>query len=551
MFKKYQMSFLLFSLMIFFMIIMMLFIYKNMTFILEVNLLSINTCEFSFSMIFDKVSFMFVTIVMMISSSVFLFSCDYMKEDIYFYRFMWILLSFVLSMCFLIFSGSLLFMLVGWDGLGITSFALIIYYQSKDSLIAGFHTMLINRIGDVFIVVSFFLFVFLGHFYYYPMCSTALTLMTILSVASLTKSAQYPFSSWLPAAMAAPTPVSALVHSSTLVTAGIFLIIRLSMVIPMTKELSNMLLLLGAITCLLGGTAAIYEFDLKKIIALSTLSQLGLMVFTLGMGLTNITLFHLFMHALFKALLFLAAGSVLMMSFGVQDMRFLGGISNSAPFSIVIFNISGFCLMGAPFLSAFYSKHMILEKMMFSSMNILSIVMISFATIMTAMYTTRMMKSLVWGKPNIKLIMKNSESIYFSMIMLSFFAIISGKYMWSLENWFLECVFIPNYLGMMINFFVLMGILLGLIMSVNNSYMWSSMFFLAPFYINSGKLLNPFLKNMYFLDYGWLESFSKIDIISKVSSNFSILLFSWPIFINSFFRSFIILMIIFIYVMSY
>lgn len=533
------------------MIIIMLFIYKNITFILEVNLLRINTCEFSFSIIFDKVRFIFVTIVIMISRRVFLFSCDYIKEDIYFYRFIWILLRFVLSICFLIFSGSLLFMLVGWDGLGITSFALIIYYQSKDSLIAGFHTILINRIGDVFIVVSFFLFVFLGHFYYYPICSTALTLITILSVASLTKRAQYPFRRWLPAAIAAPTPVSALVHSRTLVTAGIFLIIRLRMVIPITKELRNILLLLGAITCLLGGTAAIYEFDLKKIIALSTLRQLGLIVFTLGIGLTNITLFHLFMHALFKALLFLAAGSVLIISFGVQDIRFLGGISNSAPFSIVIFNISGFCLIGAPFLRAFYSKHIILEKIMFRSINILSIVIISFATIITAMYTTRIMKSLVWGKPNIKLIIKNSERIYFSIIILSFFAIISGKYIWRLENWFLECVFIPNYLGIIINFFVLMGILLGLIISVNNSYIWSSIFFLAPFYINSGKLLNPFLKNIYFLDYGWLESFRKIDIIRKVSRNFSILLFSWPIFINSFFRSFIILIIIFIYVMSY
>nr|YP_001648713.1 NADH dehydrogenase subunit 5 [Biomphalaria tenagophila]ABO14133.1 NADH dehydrogenase subunit 5 [Biomphalaria tenagophila] len=545
------MSFLLFSFMLMMMMMMLMFIYNNMTYILEVNVLSINTCEFSFSMVFDKVSFMFVTIVMMISSSVFLFSCDYMKEDVFFYRFMWILLSFVMSMCFLVFSGSLLFMLVGWDGLGITSFALIIYYQSKDSLVAGFHTMLINRIGDVFIVISFFLFVFLGQFHYYPMCSTAMTLIMILSIASLTKSAQYPFSSWLPAAMAAPTPVSALVHSSTLVTAGIFLIIRLSMVVTMSEELSNMLLFLGAITCLLGGTAAIYEFDLKKIIALSTLSQLGLMVFTLGMGLTNITLFHLFMHALFKALLFLAAGSVLLMSFGVQDMRLLGSISNSAPFCIIIFNISGFCLMGAPFLSAFYSKHMILEKMMFSSMNVLSLLMISFATIMTAMYTTRMMKSLVWGKPNISLILKTPSSIYVSMVMLSFFAIFSGKFMWSLENWFLEYVFIPNYLSWIINFFMFIGIFMGMTMSMNNSFMWSTMFFLAPFYIHSGKQLNPFLKNLKFLDYGWLESFSKVDMYSKISSNFSVLLFSWPVFLNSFFRVFVVLLIIFVYVMNY
>jgi NADH-ubiquinone oxidoreductase chain 5 len=276
--------------------------------------------------------------------------------------------------------------------LGVTSFALIIYYQRKDSLTAGFQTLLINRIGDVFIVVAFFLFVFLGEFSYINM---SFFLIIIFSLARLTKSAQYPFSRWLPAAIAAPTPVRALVHSRTLVTAGIYLIIRISMSIPLPEEIRNLLLLTGSITCLLGGTAAIYEFDLKKIIALSTLRQLGLIVFSLGIGFPNLALFHLFIHALFKALLFLAAGSILIISFGIQDLRLLGGISISTPFCVTIFNIRGFCLVGGPFLSAFYSKHIILEKMLFSSINIFSVLFISVATITTAIYTTRILKSLV------------------------------------------------------------------------------------------------------------------------------------------------------------
>nr|QNV11928.1 NADH dehydrogenase subunit 5 [Planorbarius corneus] len=498
----------MFSLSIFFSMFLMYFIYCNETKILEINMVSIFSCEFIFSLVLDKVSLMFGVVVTLISGSVFLFACSYMQEDPFFYRFMWILLSFVLSMCFLIFSGSLLFMLMGWDGLGVTSFALIIYYQSKDSLTAGFQTLMINRIGDVFIVISFFLFVYLGQFSYsYALTNSALTLMFLLSMAALTKSAQYPFSSWLPAAMAAPTPVSALVHSSTLVTAGIYLIIRMSMLVELSFEISSILLFTGSITCLLGGTAAIYEFDLKKIVALSTLSQLGLMVFALGMGFPNLALFHLFTHALFKALLFLAAGAILMSSFGTQDLRMLGSVGNSVPFCTMIFNVSSLCLVGAPFLSAFYSKHMILEKMMFNSMNLFSIIFISVATITTAMYTTRMLKSLVWTKPCMTLISKSNDfSVYLPMIILALSAIMGGKIIANIESWFLEMVFIPNAMSVFINLLAIVGVFMGLLMNFkSNSFFWSTMFFLTPMYNSSGKFMTPILKNMSSLDYGWLE----------------------------------------------
>nr|QWE50975.1 NADH dehydrogenase subunit 5 [Planorbella pilsbryi] len=543
MFKsKYQMSFLLYSFMVMFSFFMVYYIYNSNSLIIEFNLMSVNSCEFVFSLILDKVSLMFGVVVTLISGSVFLFSCNYMKEDPFYYRFTWILLSFVVSMCFLIFSGSLLFMLMGWDGLGVTSFALIIYYQSKDSLTAGFQTLLINRIGDVFIVVAFFLFVFLGEFSY---MNSSFFLVVLFSLASLTKSAQYPFSSWLPAAMAAPTPVSALVHSSTLVTAGIYLIIRMSTTMPLPEEMSNLLLFTGAITCLLGGTAAIYEFDLKKIIALSTLSQLGLMVFALGMGFSNLALFHLFMHALFKALLFLAAGAILLMSFGIQDLRLLGSITISLPFCVTIFNISGFCLVGGPFLSAFYSKHMILEKMMFNNMNIFSFIFISVATITTAMYTTRMLKSLVWSKPISLLTMKNNSlEVFIPMIILSLFAIISGKIMFNFENWFLEYVFIPFNMSMFINLMTLAGIILGGIFMTKNSYLWSTMFFMTPFYNNSGMFINFFLKKLKFLDYGWLEMMSKIDTGTKFLAYYNDMLFLWPKITSGFFRLFIMMMLI-------
>ncbi|KAH9518905.1 NADH dehydrogenase subunit 5 [Bulinus truncatus] len=203
-------------------------------------------------------------------------------------------------------------------------------------------------------------FILFGQFLFsYGLQEKIITLVLFLTLARLTKSAQFPFRSWLPAAIAAPTPVSALVHSSTLVTAGIYLILRIIRMFNFSIFLSNLLLLLGSVTCFLGGTAALFENDLKKIVALSTLRQLGLMVFTLGIGFPNIALFHLFTHAIFKALLFLAAGTILIRTFGTQDLRILGGISIRLPFCTVIFNIRSLCLAGAPFLRAFYSKHLI------------------------------------------------------------------------------------------------------------------------------------------------------------------------------------------------
>nr|QNV12006.1 NADH dehydrogenase subunit 5 [Galba truncatula] len=372
----------------------LLFLFFSNTIILEFEIFMINSIPFMFTIILDKVSMSFSMIVTLISGCVFMFSSKYMEEDEFYWRFTWILLSFVISMNLLIFSGSLFFLLLGWDGLGITSFALIIYYQSKESLTAGFQTLMINRLGDVIIVCSSFFYVLLGQYTFSTLSLNMTVLIMILCLAGLTKSAQFPFSSWLPAAMAAPTPVSALVHSSTLVTAGIYMIIRFSTSLPLSESSSSILLFCGSITCFLGGTAAIFENDLKKIVALSTLSQLGVMVFCLGLGLPMLALFHLYTHALFKALLFLAAGTILMSSFGNQDIRMLGSLSISMPLCMVMFNISSLCLIGAPFMSAFFSKHLILEKMFMSNINFFSVLTMLVATCNTAFYVIRSLKTI-------------------------------------------------------------------------------------------------------------------------------------------------------------
>nr|YP_010373186.1 NADH dehydrogenase subunit 5 [Cadlina koreana]UPI11652.1 NADH dehydrogenase subunit 5 [Cadlina koreana] len=522
----------------------------NKTMILEVDLFDLSSSNFSFMFIFDKVSVSFSMVVTLISGSVFMFSQKYMEEDPFSDRFIWILLSFVVSMNFLIFSGSIFFLLVGWDGLGITSFALIIYYDSKDSQFAGFQTLMINRLGDVVIVLSMFLFMTEGQYSFLNMSeemfySSGMILM--FCIAALTKSAQFPFSSWLPAAMAAPTPVSALVHSSTLVTAGIFLIIRLSYSLPLDQSICSMLLLCGSMTCLLGGWAATYENDIKKIIALSTLSQLGVMVFSLGMNFPSLGLFHLYTHALFKALLFLAAGHILMVTFGVQDIRMMGGVGVLMPMTCVMFNISSLCLVGAPFMSAFYSKHMILEKMFMSPINLFSIFIMMIATMMTAKYVFRMLKSVSWNKTGISLLSSNSN-MYTSLpvLVLALGAIMGGKMILSLEVSNLELAFLPKLEAMVINLVTLLGILMG-ILSVKkskNSFLLSSLFFLTPVVYGTIKPFSIFMEKLKFLDNGWIEPYFSLQNYPIWWGSKLIQESMWPnsrLVLSSFFMLFILL----------
>lgn len=478
--------------------------------ILELELLDISSTNFSIILILDKINLRFRMVVTVIAGRVFTFAHKYIEEDHYSDRFLWILMAFVIRINLLTFSGSIFFLLLGWDGLGITSFALIIYYQSTESLSAGFQTLIINRLGDAIIVVSTFLFILLGQFSFISLTDkfTTVGLILILSVAALTKRAQYPFRSWLPAAMAAPTPVRALVHSSTLVTAGIFLIIRLCYNIPLSEEIKSLLLFVGAITCLLGGWAATYENDIKKIIALSTLSQLGVMVFSLGLGFPNLALFHLYTHALFKALLFLAAGNILMATFGFQDIRLIGGIGITIPFTIVMFNIRSLCLVGAPFLRAFYSKHVILEKMVISGLNISSILIMLMATIITAKYVSRRLKAVSWGKP-VSSIMSLSSNFFtsFPVTILGLGGITAGKFLRIIDSGNLELAFIPRFWGNLINAVTILGITWGLIRgcsTLRNHYL-STIFFLTPVVRLGSKVIAPFLKQIVVLDHGWLE----------------------------------------------
>nr|YP_009706311.1 NADH dehydrogenase subunit 5 [Semnoderes armiger]AYF57125.1 NADH dehydrogenase subunit 5 [Semnoderes armiger] len=315
---------------------------------------------------------------MVISLSVYLFMKYYM-EDFLGNLFAWMVIFFIFSMFILIWSSSTIFMFIGWDLLGLSSFILILFYKNSYSGSSGFMTILMNRFGDgLFLVLIMFFFSInsvsmsnLSSVIYSS--SSMLSLMCFfLILIGFTKSAQFPFCSWLPFAMSAPTPVSALVHSSTLVTAGVYLLIQGFFYISSVFFMSIFMMLVCSFTSLLSGVMANFEMDMKKIVALSTLSQLGVMMYSISMGFIELGGYHMFIHAFFKASMFLCVGGFIIFGYGQQDLRVFLKMGAMGKMKITIFFIYNiFCLLGMIYMSGFYSKDFILEMSMLSYNNML------------------------------------------------------------------------------------------------------------------------------------------------------------------------------------
>nr|YP_010491820.1 NADH dehydrogenase subunit 5 [Tolmerinus auronotatus]UWM92593.1 NADH dehydrogenase subunit 5 [Tolmerinus auronotatus] len=372
--------------------------------ILELNLLSINSCSIVMTILLDWMSLLFMSFVLYISSMVIFYSKEYMEGDLNLNRFIMLVSMFVLSMMLLIISPNLISILLGWDGLGLVSYCLVIYYQNMKSYNAGMITALTNRIGDVALLMSIAWMMNYGswnYVFYIDLMKNDLSMQLIsyfIVLAALTKSAQIPFSSWLPAAMAAPTPVSSLVHSSTLVTAGIYLLIRFNLLL--SNNLMMLLLFIGSMTMFMAGLGANFEFDLKKIIALSTLSQLGLMMSILSLGEYKLAFFHLLTHALFKATLFMCAGCMIHNLNNCQDIRFMGSLIHMMPLTCCFFNISNLSLCGLPFMSGFYSKDLILEIVSMNYLNLYIYLIFFISTGFTVSYTFRLLYYSLMGDFN-------------------------------------------------------------------------------------------------------------------------------------------------------
>nr|AXA45410.1 NADH dehydrogenase subunit 5 [Otitoma sp. MNHN IM 2013-9848] len=547
--------------------ITIMFFMKDMNIIFEWVIFQLSSCSMTIMFILDPVSLSFSNVVCLISGCVMLFSSSYMSHDPFLKRFTWLVMLFVLSMNLLVFIPSLPALLLGWDGLGIVSFALVIYYQNMKSLGAGMITVLANRIGDVMILISIGLLVLQGHWSIISMWDCHLTTWIGITVtlAAMTKSAQIPFSSWLPAAMAAPTPVSALVHSSTLVTAGIFLVIRFFPFLNTISAFKPTLLFISVLTLLMAGIGANYENDLKKVIALSTLSQLGVMMMSLGMGMPYLALFHLYTHALFKALLFLCAGMIIHNSSNTQDIRHMGLLFSQAPLTVACMNIANLSLCGAPFLSGFYSKDLILELSLYSPTSFLMVLLIFLATGMTAAYSLRLSLCSLWSEPKNTSYHSKQEAdpyVNWAVTVLSLAAIIAG---FALQSIFLPFNTVPFILPTYLKSLTMCVILLGLFTSfilwdthyqlksmTKIKFFFTTMWFLAPI---SSQPLTKFsmllgTNLMKSIDMGWLEilggqgTSSLTSKISKMNQELQIKFF------NFFIMLILISTMIFIYMIN-
>lgn len=346
----------------------------------------------NFSLVFlvDWIRTLFFFSVMLISGAVILYRTTYISVRSEYNKFILLVILFVISIGLLIFSLNLFRLILGWDGLGVTSFLLVNFYSSEKRYNAAIITTITNRLGDVFIIISIGLIWPLIRVNFRILRITNLELLglTILILARITKRAQIPFSSWLPAAMAAPTPVSSLVHSSTLVTAGIYLIIRFNYLF-IQVNLLRFILLVGLITMVIARVSAVNEVDFKKIVALSTLRNLGVIIFSLGIGEVILSYLHLLGHAYFKAMLFIRAGIFIHSSNDYQDSRIIGSELNN-PVNSSVFICGVLRGIGLIFFTGFFTKDRIVEMLINSEFNLMVIIFLLIGILSTFTYSFRM-----------------------------------------------------------------------------------------------------------------------------------------------------------------
>ena len=365
---------------------------------------SIGNITINFSFLFDQLSVLWLLFVTGIGALIHLYSISYMHEDENMHKFFSYLNLFVFFMITLVAGSNLLIMFIGWEGVGLCSYLLIgFWYKNQEYNDAAKKAFIMNRIGDLGFLIGIFI---LGHTFgtldfleIKALLGKDVISPSLLSIAALClfigacgKSAQLPLATWLPDAMAGPTPVSALIHAATMVTAGIFMITRMNFLFDLTPEIQNVIAIVGAITAIVAASIGLVQNDIKKVLAYSTVSQLGLMFLALGLGAYEVAVFHVITHAFFKACLFLGSGSVIHALHGEQDMRNMGGLRKVMPITFWTMMISTLAISGIFPFSGFWSKDEILMSA-FHSNHDLPILWIvgSIASIMTAFYMFRLM----------------------------------------------------------------------------------------------------------------------------------------------------------------
>ncbi len=503
-------------------------------------------------LLFDSLTATMLFVVVFISFVVHLYSLSYMENDPHIVRFISFLSLFTFFMLVLISSDNFVQLFLGWEGVGICSYLLInFWYTREQANKAAMKAIIVNRVGDFFLFLAL-LIIFLTfktfdfiiintiimdcEFLYLKFFNYNLRVLDLIAfflfAAAVGKSAQVGLHTWLPDAMEGPTPVSALIHAATMVTAGIFLILRSSFLFEYSQQVLELITFFGTITAILASTTGIFQYDIKKVIAYSTSSQLGYMFLACGTSNYTVAMFHLFNHAFFKALLFLGAGSVIHALNDEQDMRKMGGLFKVLPFTFVSMLIGTLALIGLPFLTGFYSKDLIIETLLYKYNFSFSFgcFLGCIVTFFTAFYSFRLiiLTFIINYKGSKTLFIKVHDcslKMALPLLILSIFTLIIGfitkdLFIGMVSLFWQQAFILPNdfidnseFLDIKLKLIPFFGTMIGVVFSIifyKKFYFYKNTFFFFLLY-------NYYLRNIsFFFGKKWLFDYIYNKYISKI-----------------------------------